>query len=171
MVRRLQEGDTLLDAGCCFGYVLRQLAFDGAPQASLIGSDLRQEYLDLGFKLFGDRDRFGGRFVAGDMLAADDAALADAIDGKVDMVHAASFFHLFGWDDQVRLGVRMVRFFKPAATQAMIFGASGATPTRSTTPSTTGRRSAAITTTQRPCSSCGTRSASRPAQRGRPPRL
>ncbi len=110
-VERLQAGDTLLDAGCCFGYMLRQLAFDGAPQENLIGSDLRERYIDLGYALFRDSDRSGGRFIAGNMLDPKDTGLA-TIDGKVDMIHAANFFHLFGWEDQVRLGERMLHFFK-----------------------------------------------------------
>ncbi|KAH8902640.1 hypothetical protein BR93DRAFT_919711 [Coniochaeta sp. PMI_546] len=121
VLERLKSGDTLLDAGCCFGYVLRQLALDGAPQANLIGADLRQEFIDLGYELFRDRDTFGGRFVAGNMLDPADTALT-SIDGKVDLIHAASFFHLFNWDDQVRLGERLVRFFKPDAKKALVFG-------------------------------------------------
>lgn len=121
VLERLKAGDTLLDAGCCFGYVLRQLALDGAPQENLVGADLRQEFIDLGYELFRDRDTFRGRFVAGDMLDPADTALT-AIDGKVDLVHAASFFHLFSWDDQVRLGERVVRFFKPDAKKALVFG-------------------------------------------------
>ncbi|CAK7213056.1 hypothetical protein SCUCBS95973_001669 [Sporothrix curviconia] len=123
VVERLRDGgDRLLDAGCCFGYVLRQLAADGAPMASLVGSDLEQPFLDLGFDLFRDRDTFKGSFVAGDMLSnnceaggEEDDKLA-ALDGTFDIVHAASFFHLFSWEDQVRLGERVVRFFRPADT-------------------------------------------------------
>jgi len=55
------------------------------------------------------------------MLDANESAL-EVLDGRVDMIHAASFFHLFGWADQVRLGERMVRFFKKGAAEAMILG-------------------------------------------------
>ncbi|CAK7203581.1 hypothetical protein SEUCBS139899_006318 [Sporothrix eucalyptigena] len=121
VVERLRDGgDRLLDAGCCFGYVLRQLAADGAPTANLVGSDLEQQFLDLGYELFRDRETFGGSFVAGDMLSDEkDAPGHDrlaALDGTFDIVHAASFFHLFSWEDQVRLGERVVRFFRPAGT-------------------------------------------------------
>lgn len=122
VIERLRTGDRLLDAGCCFGYVLRQMAADGAPAANLAGSDLQQEFLDLGYELFRDRDTFGATFVAGDMLgtAADDAAVRALLplDGTFDLVHAASFFHLFSWEDQVRLGERVVRFFRSAADTA-----------------------------------------------------
>jgi hypothetical protein len=54
------------------------------------------------------------------MLNPDDAALAE-LDGRFDMIHSASFFHLFGWDDQLKVGERMVRFFRPGA-QALVLG-------------------------------------------------
>ena len=133
VIERLRDGgDRLLDAGCCFGYVLRQLATDGAPMTSLVGSDLEQQFLDLGYDLFRDRDTFGGLFVAGDMLSLgsekekvgdrdqgenEDTLKTDqltALNGTFDIVHAASFFHLFSWEDQVRLGERMMRFFRTA---------------------------------------------------------
>lgn len=123
VVARLRDGgDRLLDAGCCFGYVLRQLAADGVPTASLVGSDLEQRFLDLGYELFRDRETFKGFFVAGDMLSAPKAPSEGSagedklapLDGTFDIVHAASFFHLFSWEDQVRLGERVVRFFRSA---------------------------------------------------------
>jgi len=121
VLSRIKAGATFLDAGCCFGYVLRQLAADGAPPSRLVGLDLRQEYIDLGYELFRDRATFGARFLAGNMLDAADVSLAP-LDGAIDIVHAASFFHLFSWADQVRLGVRLVRFFKPDAKEALVFG-------------------------------------------------
>ncbi len=44
------------------------------------------------------------------------------------MVHAASFFHLFGWDDQVRVGERIVRFFKPGAKAPLVLGRQVGSP-------------------------------------------
>ncbi|KAH6611749.1 hypothetical protein B0J18DRAFT_375651 [Chaetomium sp. MPI-SDFR-AT-0129] len=125
--------ESLLDVGCCFGQVLRRLVVDGVPPAALAGTDLRPEFIELGYELFRDRDRddFAGvRFVAGDLLSPDldgpdsdpDAEGLRTFDGGFDIVHAASLFHLFGWDDQVRLGERIVRFFKPDATGALLLG-------------------------------------------------
>ncbi|KAF3071719.1 Methyltransferase trt5, partial [Trichoderma lentiforme] len=101
ILKRLEAGEVLLDAGCAFGYVLRQLAFDGSPASNLIGTDLQQ-------------------VIAGDLLEPEDPSL-DSIDGKVDIIHAAALFHLFDWDDQVTLGSRLVKFFKPDAN-AMLVG-------------------------------------------------
>lgn len=94
----LKSGGVLLDAGCAFGYVLRQLAMDGAPAANLIGTDMQQGFLDLGYDLFKDRDTLE------------------------DIIHAAALFHLFDWEDQVILGIRLVKFFKKDASKAMIVG-------------------------------------------------
>ncbi|KAK4166956.1 hypothetical protein QBC43DRAFT_349767 [Cladorrhinum sp. PSN259] len=115
LVSRGQNGAVILDCGCCFGQALRQLAFDGVPQENLVGLDLRQEFIDLGFELFKDSQTWKGKFVAGDLLACAEGqqqGLDEVVDGKVDIIHVASVFHLFGWDDQVTLGVRMVKFFR-----------------------------------------------------------
>ncbi len=118
----MRNGATLLDAGCCVGQALRQLAFDGAPSENLAGLDLRQDFIELGYELFRDRDRFKARFAAGSILDPDDAGLAN-LDGTVDIIHAAAFFHLFGWNDQVTMGVRFVTFFKQGTLKdAIVFG-------------------------------------------------
>ncbi|KAH8885337.1 hypothetical protein GQ53DRAFT_785643 [Thozetella sp. PMI_491] len=121
ILQRIKDGETFLDCGCCFGQALRQLAFDGAPTENLYGCDLRQEFLDLGYDLFKDRDTFKGTFVAGDMLDPDNTSLK-VLDGKLNIIHAASFFHLFGWEDQVDIGARIIRFFKPGAKNATLIG-------------------------------------------------
>lgn len=127
VLARLRAGDRLLDVGCCFGQVLRQLVHDGAPPASVAGTDLRPEFIKLGYKLFRDRHRLPATsFVAGDVLAAvmpgsHDDPLA-RLDGHFDILHTASFFHLFGWDDQVRVGERIVRFFRPDARAPLVLG-------------------------------------------------
>ena len=120
VLERIKAGDVFLDAGCAFGVELRQLAADGAPGSNLIGTDIEQDFLDLGYKLFKDRDTFAARFIAGDLLNAESHSI-DAINGQVDIIHASRLFHLFGWDDQVKLGVRLVAFFNPEA-DALIVG-------------------------------------------------
>lgn len=70
--------------------------------------------------MFQDRDRFQARFVVGDVLNS--SASLEPLDGQFDIIHASSFLHLFGWDDQVRIGTRLVRFFKPESATAMIVG-------------------------------------------------
>ena len=119
--RAKNNNAVILDCACCLGQALRQLAFDGAPASNLIGLDLRPEFIDLGYEFFKDRDGFAAKFVTGDMLTPDDDSLR-VLDGKVEIIHAASFFHLFGWDDQVTVGARMVRFFKEGIEDATVLG-------------------------------------------------
>lgn len=101
--------------------MLRQLAVDGAPEQHLVGTDIQQGFLDLGYELFKDRDTFQAQFIAGDLLSPETAAFESML-GKIDIIHAAALFHLFGWEDQVKLGTRLVQFFKPEARDAMIVG-------------------------------------------------
>ncbi|KAG8406317.1 porphobilinogen deaminase [Metarhizium acridum] len=109
----------VLDVGCCIGQALRQLAYKGVHPSGLYGTDLHPEFIHIGNELFGDEQR-GLAFVAGDVLTGD--ASLEELDGKVTMIHAANFFHLFAWDEQVRVGARMVRFLQPGTTDAVIFG-------------------------------------------------
>jgi ubiquinone/menaquinone biosynthesis C-methylase UbiE len=129
IVSRLQGGDSLLDVGCCFGQILRQLAVDGAPSSHLAGTDLRPEFIELGFELFQDRDTFKARFITGNVLDPKDESL-EALNGQFDIIHAASFFHLFEWDDQLKAAERIIRFLKPGrASNSIILGRQVGTST------------------------------------------
>ncbi|KAF3761609.1 hypothetical protein M406DRAFT_342375 [Cryphonectria parasitica EP155] len=126
--------DVLLDLGCGLGQNIRQLASAGVPPARLCASDLRPELMELGFELFRDRDVLGGEdeaaavtFVAGDVLDPDEAVLS-RLDGRVSIVHAANLFHLFGWDAQARIGIRVARMLRGGGAEeeekkkAFVFG-------------------------------------------------
>lgn len=121
IISRLKDGEALLDVGCCFGHILRQIVFDGAPSNNLAGTDLRPEFIELGYELFRDRDTFKAKFVMGDILDEHNAGLA-ILDGEFDIIHAAAFFHLFDWSTQVKIGERLVRFFKPGTSNALLVG-------------------------------------------------
>ncbi|TRX91667.1 hypothetical protein FHL15_007449 [Xylaria flabelliformis] len=127
-----EEDETrLLDVGCCVGQVLRKLAFDGVDSSRLFGTDVEPRFLDIGYDLFRDRNKFKGGFVIGDILkqqnqggeeGGDALDALDALDAKMTFIHATSFFHLFTWDDQVRAAARMVRFLHPDRRDVMLFG-------------------------------------------------
>ena len=38
------------------GTDVRKLVYDGYPATSVLGCDLRQDYIDLGYKLYGDKE-------------------------------------------------------------------------------------------------------------------
>ena len=112
-------GHTLLDLGCCFGQDIRKLVADGAPADNLIGADLHQEFLDLGYELFRDRGRLTSRFFAGDIVA--DEPIFEQLYGKLNIIHVASFFHLFSLPTQIRITKRLVNMLRPIPG-SLIFG-------------------------------------------------
>jgi SAM-dependent methyltransferase len=112
----------LLDVGCCFGQDLRRLVVDGAPSTSVLGLELRPEFISLGYELFADGSYFSGEMIVGDALDDSPNGAAAILRGKVDIVHIASFLHLFDWDGQIKAGVRLVEFIKPDAANALVLG-------------------------------------------------
>lgn len=116
--------ETFLDVGCAFGTVVRQLVAEGVPGERLFGTDLQPRFLDLGYELFRDRESSSATFVAGDMLKEDDARL-DVLNGRIDVIYASAFFHLFERQGQAEAAKRMVRFLNPRNPRAMIFGLNG----------------------------------------------
>lgn len=124
-IARLKDpssSDALLDLGCCVGQTVRQLAALGVPPARLFASDLRPEFWDIGYELFRDADRMPpSTFVAGDMLDPADPNL-DSLDGKVTLVHAAHFLHLFSWEQQIVAASRIVRFLDLPQGNCVVFG-------------------------------------------------
>jgi SAM-dependent methyltransferase len=111
ILQRLQQGQKLLDMACCFGQEIRQLVADGAPSENIYGCDLREEYIKLGYKLFGDQDTLRTKFLTADIFDAT-SALTD-LQGQFDMVYAGSFFHLWGYDDQVRASKSVALLLRP----------------------------------------------------------
>lgn len=94
IIQRIQQGQKFLDLGCCFGQTIRQLAADGAPSENMCGSDIQAPYIDLGYKLFKDREKLQSKFVVADIFDAN--SVLNEIKGQVDIIYTGSFFHL--WD-------------------------------------------------------------------------
>lgn len=116
--------ETFLDVGCAFGTVVRQLMAEGVSGERLFGTDLQPRFLELGHELFRDAGSSRATFVAGDMLKEGDTLL-DVLDGRIDVIYASAFFHLFEREGQVKAARRMVRFLNPRNPGAMIFGLNG----------------------------------------------
>jgi hypothetical protein len=93
---------------------------DGIDPTRLYGTDLHSEFISIGTELFRD-EASGLTFAAGDMLDPNDEALG-ILDGKITLVHAGNFFHLFTWEEQVVIGMRIVCCMHPETIDAIIFG-------------------------------------------------
>jgi SAM-dependent methyltransferase len=111
VLKRLHEGQRLLDIGCCFGQAIRQLVSDGAPSENLYGSDLRGEYIELGYDLFRDKDTLKSTFITANILDA--TSTLNKVKGEFDLVFAGSFFHLWGYEDQVKVSKLVVALLRP----------------------------------------------------------
>ncbi|KAI1446502.1 hypothetical protein F5Y02DRAFT_64234 [Annulohypoxylon stygium] len=123
-----------LDVGCCVGQVLRKLAFDGVDPSRLFGTDLEPRFIEAGYDLFKDRNKLKATFAVGDMLSlGGESSTSDGnlevFDGKMNIIHATCFFHLFTRENQIRAAQRMVRFLNPDDPDVMIFGRQVGTTT------------------------------------------
>jgi SAM-dependent methyltransferase len=104
------NNETFLDLGCCFGQDIRRLVHDGAPQSHLYGADLRSEFFDLGYKLFRDASTLKAQFLAADIF--DPSSSLAELEGKVDIIYAGSFLHLFNYETQVGVCKRIVKLMR-----------------------------------------------------------
>lgn len=114
LVARLQAGETFLDVGCCFGHDIRKLIFDGAPAENLVGAELRQGYIDLGYDLFRDRARLKAKILQANVLDDITSGPWPDLVGKFDIVNFSMVLHVFPWDGQVAMLERGIQALKPA---------------------------------------------------------
>jgi len=101
----VQNGERLLDIGCCFGQDIRKIVFDGAPSENIYGTDLHGGLMDAGYDLFLDRGTLRSTFVAADIFEPSSALTQ--LEGQMDIIYAGSFLHLFDWENQVAVAKRL----------------------------------------------------------------
>ncbi|THW49550.1 hypothetical protein D6C86_08622 [Aureobasidium pullulans] len=119
ILKRLKSGnEKYLDLGCCFGQDIRRLVNDGVPGSVLIGSDLHRGFLDLGYDLFKDKDNLDSKFIAADVFESQSALTP--LEGKIDILHTSSFFHLFGYEGQKKIARRVVQLLKPQKDSLLV---------------------------------------------------
>ena len=108
-----------MDLGCCFAQDIRKLVHDGAPSENLYACDLKPDFLDLGYDLFADKESIKSHFFAADIFQ--EGGALGKIKGKIDVIYAASFFHLFSWDDQIKICKKTIEVLKPTKG-SIVFG-------------------------------------------------
>ncbi|THH05627.1 hypothetical protein EW146_g9853 [Bondarzewia mesenterica] len=149
---REREGAIFLDIGCCFGNDVRQAIADGYPSQNAVASDLKQEFWNLGHKMFRDTaESFPVHFIPGDAFDSSHLKIVppfttisppntsvpplntltslNPLLGHVSAIHASSFFHLFQEDGQLHLAKALAGLLSPQPG-SMIFGDHGARPVK-----------------------------------------
>ena len=111
ILSRVKDSATVLDLGCSLGHELRRLAADGAPSDNMYAADLNAELWDVGYDLFRDRETMKARFIQADVLDPN-TPLRD-LKGKIDIVIACLFLHLFSWDQQFDVLLKIVEMSRP----------------------------------------------------------
>ncbi|KAJ9193116.1 hypothetical protein DTO021D3_3854 [Paecilomyces variotii] len=112
-----------LDLACCFGQDIRKLVRDGVPASAVYGTDIKREFLELGFELFKDKDKFPDperQFFVADIFDADlpeNASIWNEMMSKFTIVQIANFLHLFNYERQLQICCVITRLMatKPGA--------------------------------------------------------
>ncbi|KAL5498700.1 hypothetical protein ACEPAH_2055 [Sanghuangporus vaninii] len=137
-----RPGAIFLDYACCFGSDARKAISDEYPIENVIASDLKQEFWDLGHKLFKSTpETFPVPFVQGDIFDPKHitplppfysppttprptlSALSSLtpLQGHVSAIHVSQFFHLFRKEDQIAAARAIASLLSPLSG-SMIFG-------------------------------------------------
>ena len=93
------------------------------PSSQLYGFDLESRFIDIGYELFQDRDKLHATFLSGDILATPhtkESGQLDLLCGKIDVVFASSFLHIWDWDDMLTATKRLVSFTSAKAGSMVV---------------------------------------------------
>ena len=102
---------TYLDVGCAFAQDIRRLVADGVDSRNCYGADLRLDFIELGYELFQDKETLKSKFIAADIFDADGPL--KVLEGKIDIIDASSFFHLFGLEEQKTVARAVIKLLSP----------------------------------------------------------
>lgn len=118
-----------LDLGCCIGQDTRKVLFDGADPSRVFGADLVPEFIDIGYELFRDEDKFpkSEHFIApADVFDfSTESELSKKCDGKVGILYSTAVFHLFDRDLQMKMANRCLQLMAKQAGRVLICGSQG----------------------------------------------
>jgi hypothetical protein len=84
---------------------------DGAPSENLWGAELKGDFLELGYELFLDREKFGAHFMEADVF--DTEGPLKQLEGNMDLIQIGLFLHLFDLAGQTKACERIVGLMKP----------------------------------------------------------
>jgi SAM-dependent methyltransferase len=112
VVKRLQDGGTLMDVGCFMGDDLRRLAYDGAPSDKMYGVDIVSHW-EVGFAMYRDEGRFKAQFIEASILEPEANPQLAALKRKIDVISISAVLHQWPWDTQLECAKQLVNFSKP----------------------------------------------------------
>lgn len=110
------------------GTDVRKLVLDGFPATRVIGCDLRREFIEAGYTLFGDRASCAISFFSDDIFdlspeppnmtarpstvpLKEVASLKD-LQGRLTFIYTGALFHLFNIETQSALAARLVSLLR-----------------------------------------------------------
>ena len=121
ILERLHAGATYLDLGACFAQDIRKLTFDGVPVHNCIAVDLEPGFFSISYDLFRDSvHSLPASLVGGDVFEEEQEIWKD-LERRIAVVHASSFFHLFGLPKQVQIARAIFRLVKPVE-ESLVLG-------------------------------------------------
>jgi hypothetical protein len=116
------------------GTDVRKLARDGYLASNILGCDLRQAFIDLGFSLYQDKATNKINFFVSDIfdvpitapstptdLPASEITELAQLHGKLTHVYTGALFHLFDESTQYAIALRIAMLLK-RDTGAIVFG-------------------------------------------------
>lgn len=116
------------------GSDVRKLVLDGYPARNVAGVDLRQQFLDLGYRLYGSSwdinfftsDIFNVPYPFSKDASIDDTPILDVknltqLRGRITHFYTGALFHLFDEATQYALALRVAELLK-REPGAIVFG-------------------------------------------------
>jgi hypothetical protein len=122
ILKRIKDGEVLIDVGCFIGHDLRRLAFDSAPSTSnnLYGVDIVSHW-NVGYEMFRDKESFKAQFIEADILSAPGSVPGlSLLKGRVDIISTLQVIHQWDWDGQIRAFKALIGFSNPQAGSMIV---------------------------------------------------
>jgi hypothetical protein len=76
------------------------------------------DFINLGYELFRDRETLQSEFIAADIF--DLESPLKQLHGKIDIINASAFFHLFSRDEQLQIARQCVKIMRPKAGSLLV---------------------------------------------------
>ena len=115
-MKRGKEGANIIDLGCGFGQDLRLLATHTSNTSNMYASDISNELWELGYDLFRDKSKMHAQFIKADFLSDPPSPELQQLNGKMDIIIANQFLHLFDYSQQLEALKRIVGLSRVGTT-------------------------------------------------------